>query len=57
MMQNVVALCTAVALMILVVIGFAQKHHECWNGHVLKNWRAHSLHKTVERCGSVGHSI
>ncbi|SFQ20663.1 hypothetical protein SAMN05216330_11921 [Bradyrhizobium sp. Ghvi] len=57
MMKNVVAVCTAVALMILALIGFAQKRHECWNGHVLKNWHAHVLHKTLEPCGSVSPSI
>ena len=57
MMKNVVAGCVAAALIVLALIGFAQKHHECWNGHVLKNWRAHALHKTLEPCGSVSPSI
>lgn len=57
MVQNVVAACVAVALIILALIGFAQEHHECWNGHVLKHWHAHALKKTLERCGSVSPSI
>jgi hypothetical protein len=48
MMQNVVAGCVAVALIILALIGFAQTHHECWHGHVLL---------THEPCGSVSPSI
>lgn len=56
-MKNFVAVCTAVALMILALIGFAQKHHECWNGHVLKNWRRGHALITREPCGSVSPSI
>jgi hypothetical protein len=44
MMENVVAGCVAVALIILALIGFVQTHHECWHGRVLL---------THESCGSV----
>ena len=57
MTHNLVAVCVVVALIIMASIGFAQKRHECWNGHVLKNWRhGHSL-ITREPCGSVSPSI
>jgi hypothetical protein len=36
MAQNIVAGCVAVVLIIMALIGFAQEHHECWNGHVVQ---------------------
>jgi len=39
MVQSIVAGCVAVVLIIMALIGYAQERHECWNGHVLKNWR------------------
>jgi hypothetical protein len=57
MAQNIVAGCVAVVLIIMALIGFAQERHECWNGHVVKNWR-HGHHLiTREHCGSVSPSI
>ncbi|SDJ08777.1 hypothetical protein SAMN05216338_10392 [Bradyrhizobium sp. Rc2d] len=57
MTHNLVAVCVVVALIIMASIGFAQKHHQCWNGHVLKNWRHGHVLITREPCGSVGSSI
>jgi hypothetical protein len=57
MMQNVVAGCVAVALIILALIGFAQTHHQCWNGHVVKNWRQGHALITREQCGYRSPSI
>lgn len=57
MAQNIVAGCVAVALIILALIGYAQKHHQCWNGHVVKNWRQGHVLITRERCGYPSPSI
>jgi hypothetical protein len=57
MVRNIVAGCVAAALIVMALIGFAQKHHECWNGHVLKNWRHAHVLITREPCGSVSPSI
>ncbi len=56
-MQNVVAGCVAVVLVIMALIVYSQKHHHCWNGHVLKNLHGHVLKKTGEPCGSLSPSI
>ena len=53
MTHNLVAVCVVVALIVMASIGFAQKRHECWNGHVLKNWRHARSLITREPCGSV----
>ncbi len=57
MMKNVVAGCVAGALIILALIGFAQKHRECRNGYIFQTWHGHVLKKTHEPCGSVSPSI
>ena len=57
MTENIVAACVAVVLIIMALIGFAQERHECWNGHVVKNWRHGHVLITREPCGSVSPSI
>jgi len=57
MTENIVAGCVVVALIILALIGFAQARHECWNGHVVKNWRHEHVLTTREHCGSVSPKI
>jgi catalase (peroxidase I) len=57
MTENIVAGCVAVALIVLALIGFAQARHECWNGHVVKNWRHEHVLITREHCGSVSPKI
>ena len=36
MVQNIVAGLVVVALIIMAVIGYAQEHHECFHGRVIK---------------------
>jgi hypothetical protein len=43
MVQNIVAGLVVVALIIMAVIGYAQEHHECLHGRVIK---------TLQPCGS-----
>jgi hypothetical protein len=57
MAQNIIAGCVAVALIIMAAIGYAQKHHQCWNGHVVKNWRQGHALITREHCGYPSPSI
>ncbi|WP_407146803.1 hypothetical protein [Bradyrhizobium sp. ORS 86] len=48
MVQNIVAGLVVVALIVIGLISFAQEHHECWNGHLLK---------TLKPCGSMTPSV
>jgi hypothetical protein len=48
MMKNVVAGCVVAALIFMGLLAYAQEHHECWHGHLLK---------TVKSCGSVDTSM
>jgi hypothetical protein len=48
MVKNIVAGCTLVALIIMVLLAYAQKHEKCWEGHLIKS---------LKPCGSVSHSI
>ncbi len=57
MVQNIVAGLVVVALIVIGSISYAQKHHHCEQGYVLKHWRAHALKKTQETCGSMSPSI
>ncbi len=50
-MQNFVTGCTVVALGAMVLLAYSQKHHQCWNGHVLEDLREHVL--THQPCGSL----
>lgn len=50
MMKNVVAGCVLAALIFLGMLAFAQEHHECWNGHLIK---AFKHLKAFNPCGSV----
>ena len=43
-MKNFVAGCTVVALIIMGLLAYAQEHHECWRGRIVK---------TLRPCGSV----
>jgi hypothetical protein len=54
MTRNIVAGCTLVALTIMILLAFAQKHHECWNGHLIKH--GHFI-KGFRACGSVSPSM
>ncbi len=54
-MQNFVTGCVVVAVGFMVLLAYSQKHHQCWNGHVLKDVREHVL--THEPCGSMSPSI
>ena len=51
MMQNFVTGCTVVALGVMVLLAYSQKHHQCWNGNVLEDLREHVL--TRQPCGSL----
>ena len=57
MVQNIAAGLVVVALIVIGSISYAQKHHHCEQGYVLKHWRAHALKKTQETCGSMSPSI
>ena len=43
-MQNIVAGLVVVALIVIGSISYAQEHHECWSGHLLKS---------AKSCGSM----
>jgi hypothetical protein len=49
MMKNLVAGCVIVALIIMALLAYAQKHEGCLHGHSVKNFKEH--------CGSLDHSI
>ncbi|WP_426442222.1 hypothetical protein [Bradyrhizobium genosp. P] len=53
MMKNIVAGLVVVAWIVLGSLSYAQNHHRCWQGHILRHWHAHALKKTNEPCGSV----
>jgi hypothetical protein len=53
MTKNIVAGCTLGALILMVWLAYNQKHHVCWNGHLIE--RGHFIKGL--RCGSVSHSI
>ena len=44
MVQNIVAGLVVVALLVIGSISYAQEHHECWSGHLLKS---------LKPCGSM----
>jgi hypothetical protein len=48
MAKNIVAGIVLAALGFMILLAYAQEHHECWHGHVLK---------TLKPCGSVSHQI
>ena len=52
MMKNVVAGCVLAALILMGLLAFAQEHHECWNGHLIKAFKQAHL-KALKPCGSV----
>ena len=49
MAKNVATGVTVALLILMVVLAYGQKHHECWKGHLIKR---HSI-KVFEPCGSV----
>jgi hypothetical protein len=51
--KNIVAGCTLGALILMVWLAYNQKHHVCWNGHLIE--RGHFIKGL--RCGSASHSI
>jgi len=53
MVKNIVAGCTLVALILMGLLAFAQEHHECWNGHLIKAYKQGHHLKALEPCGSV----
>ena len=54
MVKNLVAGCVLVALIFMVLLSYAQEHHECLNGHLIL--RGHLI-KGLRSCGSVSPSI
>jgi len=56
MIRNVVAGCVLVALSFMALLAYAQKHHECWNGH-LKHGHFIKQVKGLRSCGSVSPSM
>jgi hypothetical protein len=50
MIKNIVAGLVVAALIFMAVLAYAQKHHECWNGHLKRH---HGLIKAFKPCGSV----
>jgi len=48
MTQNIVAGLVVVALILMGLLAWTQKHEECFHGHILKK---------LKPCGSVEHSI
>jgi hypothetical protein len=53
MMKNIAAGCTIAALIFMILIAFAQEHHECWNGRLVKALEHGHLTKAFKPCGSV----
>jgi hypothetical protein len=49
MVKNIVAGCVVVALILMGLLVYAQKHEGCVRGHSIKNFK--------QPCGSVEHSI
>lgn len=48
MVKNIVTGCIIVALIIVGLLVYAQKHDECWQGHLIK---------TLKPCGSVSSPV
>lgn len=53
-MQSFINGCVIAAVAVMVWLAYSQKHHQCWNGHIVQDWRQHVLKKTDEPCGSMG---
>ena len=54
MTKKIVAGCTLVALVFMVILAYAQGQHECWHGHHVKTLVEHGhLIKAFKPCGSV----
>ena len=54
MTKKIVAGCTLVALIFMVILAYAQGQHECWKGHHVKTLVEHGhLIKAFKPCGSV----
>jgi hypothetical protein len=54
MVKNIVAGCVLAALILMGLLAYAQEHHECWKGHLVKSLIEHGhLIKAFKPCGSV----
>ena len=47
-MKNIVAGIVVAALSFMILLAYAQEHHECWRGHIIK---------TLKPCGSISPEI
>jgi hypothetical protein len=53
MVKNIVAGCVLAALIFMVLLSYAQEHHECLNGHLVKTFEHGHAIKAFKPCGSV----
>jgi hypothetical protein len=58
MAKNIAVGFTIAGLILMGVLAFAQKHHECWNGHLLAAFRhGHGHFTAFSPCGSLSPSM
>ena len=53
MVKNIVTGCVLAALIFMVLLSYAQEHHECLNGHLVKTFEHGHAIKAFKPCGSV----
>ena len=53
MVKNIVAGCVLAALIFMVLLSYAQEHHECLNGHLVKAFEHGHKIEAFKPCGSV----
>jgi hypothetical protein len=53
MIKNLVAGCVLAALIFMVLLSYAQEHHECLNGHLVRTFEQGHAIKAFKPCGSV----
>jgi hypothetical protein len=53
MAKNIVAGCVVAALFFMILLAYAQEHHECRHGHIISALRHAHIISTPEPCGSV----
>ncbi|MBR1162305.1 hypothetical protein [Bradyrhizobium elkanii] len=62
MVQNIVAGLVVVGLLVIGSISYAQEHHECWNGHLIRSLKDKTLNdghrfKALKPCGSMAPEV
>jgi hypothetical protein len=57
MVKNIVTGCVLAALIFMVLLSYAQEHHECLNGHLVKALKQEHSIKAFKPCGSLSPQI